>query len=363
MKTQGQPTAQRQPAQGQQNGNHVIDAEFEDVDQLEGKLATVRPMNAIRAQTTYLTAAIVPVPRQLKVLLAKATEEAELAGEDFEYYWTVKAKQANGTYKDEPIEGISIDGAMIMMRHYGNCACPVDIVVDAPEHWVLRATFIDLETGTTVERLFRQRKNQRLGKMDQDRALDIQFQIGQSKAQRNAIDKAMPIWLKTACVAAARKSAEAKIKNLPKACEEVLEKFGKASKGRATQDMLEWKSGKVMPLWNARDIVRLNALYKALVERQTSMDVEFPPQAPAEPEAPAPTPTPAASAPEQAKPAAPPPPAPEETFATDGPAPAAAVPAAPPAPPAPPQESATPEMCEHDLIRSTCPDCKGKPAS
>lgn len=268
MRTNGQPQANRKQATQHDDDGVVIEGEF-----MEGKMMTQKPSaSLVRAQTDYVTAAIVQKPRELKALLARAVEEAELAADDFEYYWTVRNKDG----KEEPIEGISIEGAMIMMRHYGNCACPVDIVTDAPEHWVLRATFIDLETGISYERLFRQRKSQRIGKMDADRALDIAFQIGQSKAQRNAIEKAMPVWLKTACVEASRKAAAAKIKDLPRACADTVAKFAKASKDRITQAMLEAKAGKAIELWSARDVVRLGALYKALVERQTTIEAEWP---------------------------------------------------------------------------------------
>ena len=154
-----------------------------------------------KTQAGYSTAISVQRPRQRKAIQAAVLEEAELAGEDFFYSWTTKNKDGTRGL----VEGLSIEGAMILARNWGNCAIPTELIVDAPQHWILSATFVDLETGFNVPRLFRQRKGQRAGGMDQDRALDIAFQIGQSKAQRNAIDKAMPNWLKEAALDKAKR--------------------------------------------------------------------------------------------------------------------------------------------------------------
>jgi len=264
-------------------------------------------MGLVRTQTNYTTAMVVPVPRVVKTVLARAIAEAELAGEDFEYFWTQKGGE---------IRGLSIEGAMILYRNWQNCALPTEVVVDAPEHWLLRATFIDLETGTSVERLFRQRKGQTTSsKMDADRAQDIAFAIGQSKVQRNAIDKAMPVWLKNATCEAARKSAAAKLGDLGKAIDDVLTKYTSASKGRITLEMLERKFGVVRAMWTPPLVVQIKQLYKSLIDRVTSIETEFPPVAPVPDVAPAAA-TPAAPA------------TPEPTM--EGPAPAASAPVAPP---------------------------------
>jgi hypothetical protein len=221
-----------------------------------------------RTQTQFSSAIVVQKPRNRKAIQQAVLEEAELTGEDFFYSWTTKNKDGTRGL----VEGISIEGAMILARNYGNCAVPTELVVDAPQHWILSATFVDLETGFNIPRLFRQRKGQKAGGMDADRAMDIAFQIGQSKAQRNAIDKAMPNWLKDAALTKAKEAAEGRFKDIPAANKKAIQGF---AKWNVTQQMLEEKLGLKVDFWTARDHVSLSGLYRAIQDRQTTVEAEF----------------------------------------------------------------------------------------
>jgi len=218
---------------------------------------------------SYHTAIAVQQPRKLELIQQRVIQEAALLGGDFEYGWEVKDRNAPGG--KSYIQGVSIDGAMILVRNWGNCVCEVAIDEDAPAHWIIRATFIDLETGYSYPRLFRQRKTQSTGKMDADRSLDIAFQIGQSKAQRNAVVKAMPTWLVNAAVDAARKSSVAKYEqDLPMHRKRAVDGF---LDRKVTVEMLVRKVGAPVDSWTARDLANLASLYRAIF-KENAITVE-----------------------------------------------------------------------------------------
>jgi hypothetical protein len=144
-------------------------------------------LNVQETQTKYTTAMRVQIPRELPVVESRALEEATLMGADGYYAW--------GQNKDR-IEGPSKDLAMALIRCYGNCAVDLGDVQETRDAWIFTATFVDLETGFTLARQFRQAKSWAVyGKFDDARKDDIRFQIGQSKAVRNVILNAVPGWL------------------------------------------------------------------------------------------------------------------------------------------------------------------------
>lgn len=275
-----------------------------------GEGLVTRGVTAQTMRSRTVTAQRIAVPRDLDKYKAAVIREAALCGEndEFEYRWTVNGKGGKQT-----IEGVSVDGAMIMLRNFGNCAVETDVIENTPRHWVFRSTFIDWETGFTYERCFQQRKQPPLGMKDEDRALDMAFQIGQSKSQRNTIVKAMPVWLVRAATNAARDAAAAGIKDVPAKAKEAISSFAKKN---VTQAQLEAKIGATVDMWNVRDILTLRAIAKAIKDRETTVENEFPPIV----EAPAQLP------PTEAPAAAPP-------AATEAPAAPASSPATPPAEP------------------------------
>jgi hypothetical protein len=104
--------------------------------------------------------------------------------------------QKTNEKRNELIEGATIELALVAARCFGNCAIDQDEVVETPEAWFYNAHFIDLETGFTTTRKFRQsRKHMVFGRMDEERKETIRFEIGQSKAIRNVILNALPSWL------------------------------------------------------------------------------------------------------------------------------------------------------------------------
>jgi hypothetical protein len=179
-----------------------------------------------RVATQYTTAMAIQKPRQLSVIVANVLTEAKLAGAKFYYAWQVTNRKTN---RKSEVKGGSIDLAMCFARNFGNCAVDVD-GTETATHFMMKATFIDFETGLNLSRLFRQRKSQNIGSgFDSDRAEDVTFQIAQSKAERNVVLNVMPKWLIDKAVEVARKAEIAQIKpeNIVEARAVMLEFFAR----------------------------------------------------------------------------------------------------------------------------------------
>lgn len=197
-------------------------------------IATTMPADRIfergqamqQIKTSYATAVAVQRPRLLAHVEQRFLAEAERAGEDFYYGW--------GSGKNR-VEGASVGLAMCLARNWGNCAIETPPVQDLPDAWIFTACFVDLETGFTSSRQFRQSKKWTVhGQMDAERKDDVRFQIGQSKAIRNVILNVMPEWLielgRSAALNGARSKLDAYIesKGLPAAVDLVIKGLVKA---------------------------------------------------------------------------------------------------------------------------------------
>jgi hypothetical protein len=301
MRTQGKPatSALQAPPEssGMLDGSNGTGSAVVD--------AVVGGVSLMQTRTKHVMAVKAQVPRVLAAVEARVLEEADRMGEDFFYAWEVNDK-LSPTGKSL-IKGMSIEGALILLRNWGNCTCEVEIVEDAPNHWVLQSTFIDFEQGFQLPRLYRQRKGERHGKFDADRALDIAFQIGQSKAQRNAIDKGMPSWLKHKAM---EKATEATI-NRYKDVEASVAKFVAYAKNKlgVSADQLQAKIGKPFAKWKPEDCVLLAGVMRAIRDNEVSLADAFPPIVIDTTAEVVPTTAPTApAAPEQQTPAAAPPP-------------------------------------------------------
>lgn len=288
MKQSGKPTV---PANSTEMMG-PIDAEYAE----SAPMVQATPQGAIRTTTAYQTALSVQVPRTLKKVQAGVLEEAALMGDSWLYSWTTKNRDGSKGV----VEGEGIEAAKVLARNWGNCATPPPRVVqETPTHWIFEATFIDLETGMSFGKSFRQRKpTGGAGRMSQDRAEEAAFGMGQSKAQRNAILAGMPAWLLEKAREEAKAAAEQAIKNLPDAIARACAFFDKRG---VALDRLEARIGKPQARWNKRDVVTLRVIANALKENNTSVEEEFPvaPPAPAA-EAPA---TPPAGNPAEEPPA------------------------------------------------------------
>jgi hypothetical protein len=224
-----------------------------------------------QVKTPYVTAVSVQKPRDIGKVQESVLKEADLAGASFIYGWNVRDRNGKVTR----IEGPSIDMAMCLVRNYGNCVLDTEYV-ETSTHFDFGAVLIDLESGTTIKRLFRQRRSQSISaKMDKDRAEDIVFQIGQSKAGRNVVVRAMPGWLIDQAIEAA-KNGEVKridVRKLPETRQRAASFF--LSHG-VERNRIEKAIGKDMDKWMAEDIVELRGMMTALREGRATIDELFP---------------------------------------------------------------------------------------
>lgn len=158
-----------------------------DLDDLDGKSPqqmVVAGNTMQRIGTEYATAVSVQQPRDPIGKMRQLRQEALLAGEEFYYGWGAGRNR---------IEGPSVNLAMAAARIWGNCVVESMPVQDMDDSWVFTCRFVDLETGYTYSRQFRQSKHWEVhGKMDAERKDDIRFQIGQSKCARNLILNVLP---------------------------------------------------------------------------------------------------------------------------------------------------------------------------
>jgi hypothetical protein len=223
-----------------------------------------------QVKTQYVTAVTVQKPRDIGRVRESVLSEAELAGAAFYYGWNVKGKGGKSR-----VEGPSIDMAMSLVRNYGNCVLENKVSQDET-HFTFESALIDLETGTTINRLFRQRKSQGLGaKMDKDRAEDIVFQIGQSKAGRNVVIRALPNWLIEQAMEAAKAGEMNKID--PKKLPETRQRASAFFQSHGVDiPRIERTLGLPIDKWMQQEIVELRGMMTALKEGRATVDELFP---------------------------------------------------------------------------------------
>ena len=142
-------------------------------------LVTMAPASPIER---VVGAQKVAVYRDEQRVLEKIRVLASAAGSDWYYRFPVRKKEGGADY----IEGPTIKLANDIARLYGNCDIDVR-VTDLGDSWLIYAKFFDIESGFTMTRPFQQRKGQRGMRGEGDRMLDINLQIGASKAIRNVI--------------------------------------------------------------------------------------------------------------------------------------------------------------------------------
>jgi hypothetical protein len=224
-----------------------------------------------KVQTDFVTAVAVQVPRDKKDVLARVIEECSFDPEGLIYAWTARNKDGS----KGKISGPSIKMAMILSREWGNCATDAIVIDETDTHWTFKGFFIDLERGSTTPRLYRQRKPAAgKGRMDKDRTEDIDYQIGQSKAVRNAVVNAMPAWLMNKALKAARGELARELTKGGKA--DAIAKVKRAfAKWDVTVAMLEKRLDKKSGKWTADDLADLRAVYSAIDDGQTTADDEF----------------------------------------------------------------------------------------
>lgn len=150
--------------------------------------AAAAGMLMMQQTSREITARRVDVKRNVPAIMQEIRQMCAAFGDTYVYSWEVN-NNAKGTR--DTIKGPTIKLAMMLHQIFGNCSVDMD-VTESATHWTFKAWFMDYEKGTSLSRLFQQRKKTGSGgKMDADRAIDLVFQVGQSKAARNVIVNAL----------------------------------------------------------------------------------------------------------------------------------------------------------------------------
>lgn len=248
--------------------NNAMSVQDAPVDGLQGVVLGGGTLQ--RTQTQYSTAIAVQRPRNLNAVKSRLIDEANHAGDSFYYGWAAKGQGGQVSQ----IEGPSVDLAMAAVRCWGNCAVELGQVQDDQDAWIFVAYLVDLETGTTIGRQFRQSKSWAVhGRLDDARKEDVRFQIGQSKAVRNVILNALPKFLIDSAMKAAKegvkKRATEEIKDKGMAAvvdhmlralskhgvkeEHVLKKLGIANRSAIDVDMLVALRGDLVAIVDGKE--------------------------------------------------------------------------------------------------------------
>ena len=237
-------------------------------DAIEAEASIVPTEGRQMVQTNFVTAMRCQVPRDKTAVLEQALEEFRLGADGMYYRWTVKSKDGPKT-----VEGISIQGAMVLAREWGNCTYQIALAGESKGQWMFEATFIDLEKGAAFPRLYQQNKGKMGGDYDEQRGLDMVFQRGQSMAIRNAVLAGMPEWLKRRCFDAAtgavKEESGPTLKQSLEKCAQSFRVLG------VSVEQLEHNLEKRHDDWTGEDLVTLRGLYRAISDGQITVAAAF----------------------------------------------------------------------------------------
>lgn len=141
----------------------------------------------VQSRTPYVSAMQVLKPRNMEAVEKSILRQAAIVG--------VKAMYGWGAGKGR-VEGVSIRMAMIIFNSFGNMTVVAEPVQETPDAWIFTHYIVDLETGSSAPRQWRESKRSVVdGNMDKERKDAIRFNRGQSKNIRNVIVNRTPHWL------------------------------------------------------------------------------------------------------------------------------------------------------------------------
>lgn len=229
------------------------------------------PEGMQRIDLPFMTAMRVQVRREMEYVVKECLAEARMMGESFFFAWEVNTRDGK-----EEIAGMTIDGAMMMLRHWGNAVVMPEVLEATSEYYVVRATFIDLQSGANFARLYKRARTPAPGGFaksadGRQRWDDMQFSDAQSRAMRNVISSALPKYLIDKCLATARKAAEEGV-NPDRERRAII---ARAKKHGLVATDLENKLGKRMDDWTAHDFVSMQALLRSIDDGYATPETMF----------------------------------------------------------------------------------------
>jgi hypothetical protein len=229
--------------------------------------------------TDVVTARRVEVARDEARILQKLATVAAYAGDEVLLYrWPVKNRR---TGKTDTVEGPTVKAAYAIQRCYGNSRTDI-ASVDIGASWIFKAVFSDFEAGVQTARLFQQHKGvAKIGGDDDARRLDMAFQIGQSKAIRNAIIAHLELPFVNFLMDEARKNLVGRIgKNIAHYRGRIAQRLADIG---VELHRVERQVGRPLADWLAPDLARVITEIKAVADGMASAAESWPVEAPPEP--------------------------------------------------------------------------------
>lgn len=218
-----------------------------------------------------VTAKSVEVRRDNAKVMVALKARAQAAGRKWVYSWEAKDRRSGGK---STIEGGTIKMANAIAQEYGNCSVETR-VVDEGNYWNFYSRFVDWQTGFSLVRAFRQRKGQETGMGDKERQLDIVFQIGQSKSQRNVILNSLPD-IADFCLEEAKNSLLTEIGKDPAKARAWIVK--EAEKLGVELARIERKVGRTKDHWTNPDMAKIVSELEAIADNMIGKDDVYPEQ-------------------------------------------------------------------------------------
>ena len=210
-------------------------------------------------------------PRNMAEVLLTLNTLAAAAGEDWYYRFPVKNKKTGQT---EYIDGPSIKLANDVAHYYGNCEIDPWTSNEGIDFWEFSARFVDLETGFSMTRQFRQSKGAaRIGGGDAGRNMEIAFAIGQSKAIRNVIVNS----LQSICDHACKQAHNAIVDRIGRDIDNWRTKIVERISALVPLPRVEAVIGRPVRDWLATDIARVYAMGAGISDGMATVDETFPP--------------------------------------------------------------------------------------
>lgn len=228
-----------------------FEQEATNLPALAARQAAVPGSATDRALAEVVTAQKVAQKRDIGRVMLECRRLGAMAGGQFYYSIPFKNRKKGTT---DFVEGISIKGAMAVAATYGNAKVEAMVVGETQAHWIFGARFIDYETGFTLIRTFQQRKGQGTGMSDKERELDIVYQIGQSKALRNVIKDALPMYCDEAFQAAKQGIVDRIGKNMEETRKYILKQLEEADFPVARVERMHSRKA---DKWTARDMAAI----------------------------------------------------------------------------------------------------------
>jgi len=210
------------------------------------------------------SARAVQAPQRNKYEILKEAEGlGELYAGDGFYSIPFRSKQKDGSYTTTYVEGVSSALAHAIAMEHGNMMISTVVDKETPEGWYMQGVMVNVRTGSMISRPFYHPKvtkgNEKLIDKDPERAHQIAFAVGASKATRNVIVKGLEIYCNKAFDKAKLAASKApKVAQSKENCIVALEAIG------ASKRLAEIYLDKTFDLWTEQDLFILADVIKAI---------------------------------------------------------------------------------------------------